>query len=387
MTPADDDLLVALRDARPVLDREPDSSSPEARAMLARILAAGQAQAAPHQVKAAPHHVQAAPHHVQAASHQVQAASHQVQAASHRVRAVPVRPGRLRFALPAGAAVAAAMVTGIALTLTAGVRPPGGSHPAGSHSAAGIVHTPAAGAAIRLLADAATAASRHPAPRVRASQYEYVASKITNGGAKPHLHQIWVSVSNECRRGLLEDPAEGYPHEWLTDSTQGEIVGSPTNSGAWRWRPVPEPKCPDRGNLNGPTYWLLRTFPTDPRTLLNLIYATNRGYRPATRYQVFAAIGELLNDSIMPPQLSAALYRAAAMIPGVVVVPDAADALGRHGVAVAFASAGERDEWIFSRTKLQLLGERTIRLPSGRTVYASAVLRRAFVNKPGSLPR
>jgi len=84
--------------------------------------------------------------------------------------------------------------------------------------------------------------------------------------------------------------------------------------------------------------------------------------------------------------VSAALYRAASLIPGVAVVADATDAIGRHGVAVAFTYQGTRTEWIFSRQTLLYLGSRSIDLANGSTTGDAAVLRRAFVDHVGQLP-
>ncbi|MFJ1745457.1 hypothetical protein ACIOJD_04340 [Streptomyces sp. NPDC088116] len=79
-------------------------------------------------------------------------------------------------------------------------------------------------------------------------------------------------------------------------------------------------------------------------------------------------IGDLSFEGLMPPARSAALYRAAAKIPGVVVIPDAVDAAGRHGVAVARANEGERQELIFDKETKQFLGGRIVAvedLPDG----------------------
>jgi hypothetical protein len=84
--------------------------------------------------------------------------------------------------------------------------------------------------------------------------------------------------------------------------------------------------------------------------------------------------------------VSAALYRAAALIPGVTVVADATDAIGRHGVAVALTYQGVRTEWVFSKQTLLYLGERDINIANGSTNGESAVLQRGFVNHVGQVP-
>jgi hypothetical protein len=84
----------------------------------------------------------------------------------------------------------------------------------------------------------------------------------------------------------------------------------------------------------------------------------------------------------------------AALIPGVTVVADATDAIGRHGVAVALTVEDVRYEWIFSRQTLRYLGERDIYVAKppdldvtvGSIADEAAVLQRAFVNHAGQIP-
>ena len=100
----------------------------------------------------------------------------------------------------------------------------------------------------------------------------------------------------------------------------------------------------------------------------------------------FTTIGDLLGAAIAPPQVSAALYRAAALIAGVTVVPDAIDAIGRQGVAVAYTFRGVRTEWIFSKKTLSYLGARDVNVATGSSAGVSAVQRRAFVDRAGQIP-
>jgi hypothetical protein len=269
----------------------------------------------------------------------------------------PARRRRRKLAIiiaAAGAAAVAAAATALALL-------PGNS-------------SSASPAAMRLLAKIATAAARQPGPRVHDSQFWYIKSWVAfqtcNGGSgnncvldKPHERQIWQSVSSLCVTGLLREYGQNTP---LADS--------------------PGAKCPDRGSVHDPTYRFLQSLPTDPRALLSLIEREMQGQQPRPE-EAFTTIGDLLREAITPPQVSAALYRAAALIPGVTVVADTTDAIGRHGVAVAMTSQGVRSEWIFSKQTLQYLGERDINIADGTTNGIAAVLRRAFVNHAGQLPR
>ncbi|MEU2575463.1 hypothetical protein ACIP3B_21780 [Streptomyces anulatus] len=75
------------------------------------------------------------------------------------------------------------------------------------------------------------------------------------------------------------------------------------------------------------------------------------------------------------------LYRAAARIPGVVLVDDSVDAAGRHGVAIARTDEtdGARTEWICDRGTYTYLGERTVQTRDAEGIEAGAVWGRTAV--------
>jgi len=129
--------------------------------------------------------------------------------------------------------------------------------------------------------------------------------------------------------------------------------------------------------------------------LLKMIYKQTEGQGTGPDQEAFTTIGDMLRETIAPPALSAALYRAAAKIPGVVQIDDSVDAAGRHGVGVAHEDPvnGVRDEWIFDRTTLGFLGERTVAtrdqdggVKAGAVIGRSAVLTRAIVDRVKQLP-
>jgi hypothetical protein len=245
--------------------------------------------------------------------------------------------------------------------------------------------------AVRLLAKVAGVAARQPAPYVRDSQYMYVetTAAVPSLGLKPlsnkphpfprHIHlkmitsRVWVPVDNLCRSGL---------ERGITGN--GQITSSTFSLRQ------PGVKCPNIGGLNDPSYRLLQTLPTNPHALLAMIYRIERGHGPGPDQEAFVTIGDLLRNTIAPPKVTAALYRAAALIPGVTFVPNATDAIGRHGVAVARigpgADGGVREELIFSRATWQLIGERTVIARTGVTTTATAIIARAFVDHRGQVP-
>lgn len=135
-------------------------------------------------------------------------------------------------------------------------------------------------------------------------------------------------------------------------------------------------------------------LPTDPAALLRTVYADTQGQGNNPDEAAFDFLGEALRESLLPPQVAAAVYRAAAKIPGVVLVNDSVDAEGRHGVAVARTDEfGERREWIFDLATLAYLGERsylTRDTPAGKAgmlTATTAVLQRGVVHRMGELPR
>jgi hypothetical protein len=285
------------------------------------------------------------------------------------------RPRQAILAAAAGTACLAIVATAVAVTSSGG---PG--RPAFDMGA------------VRLLARAADAAARRPAPHVRDSQYMYVetTAAVPSGvipeglGSTPppfprHLHlklttsRVWVPVDNVCRAGL-----------------ERGITGNGQMSSSTFSAREPGVRCPNIGWLNDPTYRLLQTLPTNPHALLAMIYRAERGHGPGPAQEAFVTIGDLLRNTIAPPKVAAALYRAAALIPGVTLVPDATDAIGRPGVAVARigpgVDGGVREELIFSRDTLQLIGDRTVIARTGTTTSATAIIARAFVDQRGQLP-
>lgn len=278
--------------------------------------------------------------------------------------------------------IAAVTATGLAvagLTLL-----PGNTLLPGSTSLPGS--TPGASpAAAQLLAKIAAAAAAQPNPLVRDSQFVYLKtwgagsvctglpsanSKTVHaavpGGCvpeKPAEVQFWYPVSSLCATGAFLDDGKLTKFSDQADSADPQHFS-----------------C--RGNMSYPTYRFLQTLPTDPHALLRLIKQTN-GRQGL--YWEFFTIGTLLYNG-PPPAITAALYRAAALIPGVTVVPDATDTIGRPGVAVAFTNQGIRTEWIFSKQSLQYLGSRETSTANGTLVSQTAIQQRAIVDHAGQAP-
>ncbi|MFJ4471923.1 CU044_5270 family protein [Streptomyces sp. NPDC089424] len=268
------------------------------------------------------------------------------------------RPARRPWLRPTLVAGAAAAVTAVALTFAV---------PAGSSG------TPAASKeAVALLEDIALAAEKSEVPGgIRDDQFVYVKSRDAYAGhvdgrrvplGPVHDREIWLSVDG-TRAGLLEEDRPG--HERL---------------------PL-EPEGP--GHERATNYRALAKLPADADAMRDWLYRTAGAQvdeeRPDRDHAAFVLFGDLIRESLMPPEVGAALYRAAATIPGVEVVHGVKDSLGRAGVAITRSGDGEREELIFDEKTLAFLGERVVGA-DGLVDGTSAVVERTVVDEAGERP-
>jgi hypothetical protein len=290
------------------------------------------------------------------------------------------RRRRALAAAGAGAGIAAVAVAASVTGLMLGANPPQANQ-GGPVTAA------------QLLSKIGDRAARAPQQRVTDSQFEYIASQVYDrpgdGHRVPgrtHLRQVWIPVADLCGPGLLiergrktslADPADAVPAP-VGHQKKAVVRSNATIS----WTPDKE-HCPNPGGLNDPTYRVLQSLPASPRAMLKVIYAGRKAGLSADE-EAFTTIGDLLHESVAPPKVSAALYRAAALIPGVTAIPDAVDAIGRPGFGISYTFHGYKQEWIFDKTTLQLLGERDF--INGTLTDKSAIITRAFTNRPGEVP-
>ncbi|MFG2357531.1 CU044_5270 family protein [Streptomyces sp. NPDC048521] len=226
----------------------------------------------------------------------------------------------------------------------------------------------------------AAAASAGKTPEPGPGQYIYIKSKVSyltvshtdtdesKTLVQPlHIREVWNSPDG--KQGWLDEP--GY-------HPKGGIT---LNSDVER-------------SLNAPSYDYLKTLPTDPDALLKKIYKETKGKGNSPDQQAFTTVGDLLDEQLAPAKLNAALYRAAAKIPGVVVVEHVKDAAGREGIALAHVDqqSGDRTEWIFDRRTYAYLGSRAVQVKQadgikpGTVLENTAVLERAVVDAQKQRP-
>ncbi|MFG1919212.1 CU044_5270 family protein [Micromonospora sp. NPDC048898] len=281
------------------------------------------------------------------------------------VRRPSQRPRRVRVLVPVSAALAVAITTGMITQPWA---------PDSAPLVVPVAQGERLGATLLLNRMAAAAAAK-PALPAGTGRYVYIRSRgafaeLGDGPARlrpVHEREIWIP-RDEQGDGLLRQPFFDAP-----------IVGV----------------IPERETLTDVTpNAALVDLPEDPDALLAKLYAEReqRGRGTSRDGAAFTAIGDILRESLVPPRTSAALYRAAAKIPGVEMVRGATDAAGRRGIAVAHTERSRRDEWIFDEQTFDYLGERSYLVadtadgPAGTVLGTTAVLQRAVVSQLGQRP-
>ncbi|MDH6626245.1 hypothetical protein M2271_004062 [Streptomyces sp. LBL] len=253
------------------------------------------------------------------------------------------RPAR-RLLRPAVLAPATALV--LACAVTAGITLTGSDRdPAGTAATRAATDMQPAAALLNRISDAT---ETRTGLTVRDDQFVYTREKgngadLTSGKAVlgPLVdREEWIAQAPGPLRtlGLIREDGETS----RINAELGDTDGTPAG-------------------LGRPTYRWLSSLPTDPDKLLAYLYAKTPDEESRERDQeVFERIGALLGG-MMPPRTAAALYRAAAKIPGVTPAPQARDAIGRKGLGIARDDTryGMRDEWVFDEKNFAFLGSRS----------------------------
>jgi hypothetical protein len=294
--------------------------------------------------------------------------------ASRRARS-PHLPGRWpKLALTGLAAAATAVAITVALAAQGGAP----SHP-------GAASTVAKELAYRV-ADVAAAQ-----PNVRPGQWVYRQGKVITFGLHPVFGARWSYLQWTTADGTRT----AYLH-------QGKVRFMPCPPG----RALPHAGCqPLMFELPGDqaipvTYAQLSSLPRSPAALDRYLASLPLRDAGPAPFREFAIISNLLVAYVMPPALTAELYRALGNIPGVTVDQHAVDVAGRAGIGFQItaprlgADSPVRSvaQLILSPKTYGLMAEQELdtnqRLPSvpRHTLYGTAILKTALVSGPGILP-
>lgn len=203
-------------------------------------------------------------------------------------------------------------------------------------------------------------------------QFIYIGSQVS-----------WLSTDNNVDSGETRTWVQKlHPREvWLSpDGHKGWLIETGNGNTSKEGMGLDGDADP---HLSAPSYDYLKTLPIDPDALLKKIYAESEGMGNGKDQEAFTVIGDLVREQMMTPELTAALYRAAAKIPGVVLVNKTKDAVGRSGIAIARVDehSGERTEWIFDAKSFSYLGERTVQVREANGIAAGTVTARTAITE------
>jgi hypothetical protein len=282
-----------------------------------------------------------------------------------------------------GLAAATAAAVGVALAAPGGAP----SHPGAA--------SPVAKELAYRVAEAAAAR-----PAVRPGQWVYwqektVASAAGSAGPTPEgTFQVWTTADSARAAYLAKGKVAFIPCVQTGSSPRGgcQSIGQPVPIA------LPAGQGEAVSGLTGKipvTYADLSSLPRSPSTLDRYLAGLPlRGWGPAP-VREFEVIKDLLITYVMPPALTAELYRALGNIPGVTVDRHAADVTGRDGIGFQITlpptAGGAIDQLVLDPKTYDLMGQQLILAPSagaaaGQVLRGTAILKNALVSGPGILP-
>jgi hypothetical protein len=202
----------------------------------------------------------------------------------------------------------------------------------------------------------------------------------------PSERQVWVSFDGS-RLGRVRE-AVGKPRFVSAGQRAGWVAaGSPPLPRAGR---VEDSRLSSGGMLDP------SELSTDPAELRHQIEAREiRGVQgPPGEAETFTLIGDMLREAYLPSDVRAALYELTAELPGVELLGEVEDPVGRPGTGIAFTDRkfGIRHELIFDPATSTLLGERHsivksgaygVKAPPGTLIGYAAYLESKVVDSVG----
>jgi hypothetical protein len=172
--------------------------------------------------------------------------------------------------------------------------------------------------------------------------------------------EIWLSVD---RGGLLRQEQVGPPR-WLTPRDRENWIkaGRPDESGGAGSDEMPM-EAIDHYLLGAEKFTAaqLRDYDPTPQELYDRLRSRINGRGQSPNGEVFVEIADALRESPQTPRLRATLYRALALVPGVQLLGQIHDRLGRAAIGVAFTEhTGMRQELLLDPETAEVLNEREV---------------------------
>lgn len=176
----------------------------------------------------------------------------------------------------------------------------------------------------------------------------------------PSMRESWISFDDSLRGRVRT--VSGKPRFVSADQRAGWVAaGSPAVSRPGR---VEDSAVSGSGMHFDPA-----ELPTDPAELREMLEAREiPGISgPPGEAETFVLIGDMLRETYLPSAIRAAIYELTAELPGVELLGEVRDPVGRPGVGIAYTDERRvtRHELIFDSTTSALLGERDTLTRSG----------------------
>ena len=206
----------------------------------------------------------------------------------------------------------------------------------------------------------------------------------------PSERESWVSFDDSLRGRVRT--VSGKPRFISADQRAGWVAaGSP---------PLSRPERVEDSAVSGSGMpFDASELPTDPAVLREMIEAREiQGVQgPPGEAETFVLIGDMLRGTYLPSALRAAIYELTAELPGVELLGEVEDPVGRPGIGIAFTDErrGTTHELIFDPETSALLGERDslarsgaygFEAPPGTPVGYAAYLESKVVDSVGERP-
>ncbi|MEQ4721151.1 CU044_5270 family protein [Nonomuraea sp. B19D2] len=167
----------------------------------------------------------------------------------------------------------------------------------------------------------------------------------------PSTKQLLTAlVTADEERWEPADPGKPWLNRERAESATGPVP-------RWLWDKGVEDTLYESSCPGQRAYVRLSAWPTDVEGVRAKL-AAQAGTDPL---RMWSELKQLVAESVVRPSLSAALFQVASGLDGIRLIPDAVDAAGRPGIAVAMEEGkGRRSELIFDRRTYRYLGERTV---------------------------
>ena len=165
--------------------------------------------------------------------------------------------------------------------------------------------------------------------------------------------------------------------EWVASDGSGRVLArfgdpvfvSQADEAAWRQSgspPLLQSRMSDQSfEPGGLPFYDVASLPTDPGDLAALIEARKIIRRPAGDAETLDIIGILLAETYSSPDIRAALFRVGSSLPGIELLGETIDPLGRSGIAVGITEDGIRTELIFDEATSALLAQERVEAGGG----------------------